>query len=279
MPTVELVVSAPARHHDLLIGFLMDLGAEAFEERSEMLLAYMPAGRWDEAVARSLCERLGELGLGTPVEERTIEERNWNERWEASIEPIEVGPFFIRPSWKEAPSGYDPRYVLEIDPKMAFGTGYHETTRLLLRFIPELVSEGMRVLDAGTGTGILAMAAVRCGAERVVAFDTDPWAVANAQENTERNKTSDHITVFHGDLQAVHEEAFDLVLANINRNVILKDLPGYVQRLRKGGVVALSGFLLHDCDRVRRAAAEVGLHELQDASENAWWAGVWERRK
>lgn len=277
MPTVELVVSAPARHHDLLIGLLMDLGAEAFEERSEALLAYLPAECWDEPRARSLHERLRKVGLDGRVEAHTIEEENWNEQWEASIQPIEVGPFFIRPSWEEAPPEYDPRYVLTIDPKMAFGTGYHETTRLLLRFIPELVSEGTRVLDAGTGTGILAMAAVRCGAGRVVAFDTDPWAVANAQDNIERNRVSEQITVFHGDLQVVSEEPFDLILANINRNVILGDLGGYVQRLRTGGVLALSGLLLCDCDLIRDAAAEVGLRALREASENAWWAGVWER--
>jgi ribosomal protein L11 methyltransferase len=163
--------------------------------------------------------------------------------------------------------------VLEIDPKMSFGTGYHESTRLMLRFLPDLIRGNERVLDAGTGTGILAIAAVYLGAGSVIAFDISTWADENARENSALNAVADRIEVRQGAIDdVVPERGFDLILANIERDPLIELLPAFADKLADGGRVALAGLTQDDESPMRAALAEHGFAIERETRENEWWA-------
>ena len=274
MQTLILTVHAPAELHELLIAELSDLDFTAFEEAEGRIIAYGPANRWSDASRQQVEAWLHGSGLPVSMEEEIAPDINWNERWEASIEPLPVGPFLIVPSWKdvgEAPAGLE---ILQIDPKMAFGTGYHASTRLALRFLPDVVHGGEKVLDAGCGTGILALAALKLGAGSAVGFDFDPWARINAEENAERNGLDGRLVVREGSTETVPERDFDLVLANINRNALLAMLPWLRDARRGDGPIVLAGLLVEDRERVLAEAEAAGLDLQAEAAEDEWWSCV-----
>ena len=265
---LSLAVASDAR--DLLVADLSDLGFEAFQETDDGLEAYVPSSAWptlEDAVSALLASR--DLEAKT----ETIADRDWNAEWEAALRPIEAGPFVIAPSWTEIPPELAGRDVLRIDPKMAFGTGYHETTRLVLSLLPAARPRG-RVLDVGTGTGVLALAALRLGAESAVGVDVDEWSVANGTENAALNGLEGALEIRRGSLEVVPERGFDVVVANIIRSILEPLLPGVVERAAPGGAVVLSGLLGTERDRVLEVAAPLGLALEAEATENEWWGGV-----
>jgi ribosomal protein L11 methyltransferase len=272
--TIRLAIRLPEHLHELLLAELSELDFEAFEVENDTLLAYAPAARWDDVRREHLERALYSLGQALILEEELIPDTNWNARWEASIQPIDVPPFLIKPSWHPLRPEYEGRIVLEIDPKMSFGTGYHASTRLALGFLPALVRGGECVLDAGCGTGILALAALKLGAARAIGFDIDPWARTNAEENAERNGLADRFDIREGSLEVVPEHEFDLVLANINRNALIDLLPDFHSRLIQGGHLVLAGLLTEDRETMLRHAADSGFHLLSEATEDDWWAAA-----
>ncbi|MDX1531517.1 MAG: 50S ribosomal protein L11 methyltransferase [Rhodothermales bacterium] len=274
MKTLELTVHLPDRYHEFLIAELSDLDFDAFEEGDGRITAYAPAERWGD-VRREHVERwLRQHDLPAQIEERIVPDENWNARWEQSIAPLAVGPFLVRPTWAETPPEHAGKTLLEIDPKMSFGTGYHESTRLALRFLPGLVRGGERVLDAGCGTGILAIAALKLGAAQAHGFDIDPWARQNAEENALLNGVGDRFEIREGSLEVAPDGPFDLVLANINRNALLTLLPGFAARLAPGGRLVLAGLLQTDRDRMLEATRAAGLAVYDEAAEGEWWSAV-----
>lgn len=270
---------------DRLVAELGALGAEGFLETGYQgpvgspdcgapgLDVYFSADAF-RALPGDWADRLSQWG-GTryelPVE---IGDRNWNAEWEATIEPVDVAPFYVHASWHD---GHIPDGAIEliIDPKMSFGTGYHETTRLMLRAVAQMVSPGDRVLDAGTGTGILGIAALKVGAAGCLAFDNDPWCVVNAAENAELNGVQDVFSIVEGDERAVPDEAYDVILANINREALLAMMPALMAKLRPGGIIGLSGLLVSDAERVRSALPSDAIHE---DTEGEWWT-IWIRNE
>lgn len=188
-----------------------------------------------------------------------VEDRNWNQQWEQSLKPLEIGPFFIHPTWSTVDIPKD-RIELRIDPKMAFGTGYHATTHLILSWLPELVDSSVeQVLDAGTGTGLLAIAALKSGVRQAIGFDVDPVSVENALENGELNGVKDRFEVLEGDQTVVPPgKVFDLVVANINRNVLTEMIPDLLNHTRVGGTLLLSGLLDRDEAWMREALERAG---------------------
>jgi len=275
--TVALTVRLPDDYHELLIAELADLGFDAFEREEGAVVAYGPVAVWTGVAREAVADWLRARGLDEAVEEEAIPATNWNARWEATIEPIPVGRFVVAPTWAPIPGAYADRVPLRIDPKMSFGTGYHESTRLALRFTPGLVRSRARVLDAGTGTGILAIAALRLGAAEAVAFDIDPWAVENATENAALNGVADRIELREGGLEVVPEAGFDLAFANINRNVLEAMLPDLAAKLAAGGRLVLAGLLRTDRDGMLAAVEAAGLALYDEATENEWWACVVEK--
>ena len=273
MPTVAVRISIPERFHEFLIAELADLDFESFEEKGQDLMAYIPSARWDDVKREQILQWLSANDMSVALEEEVIPDQNWNRQWEETIGPVLVDPFLIKPTWREVPVEYTDRILLEIDPKMSFGTGYHETTRLVLRLMPDFVKEGARVLDAGTGTGVLAIAALKLGAASATAFDIDPWSQENAVENFYLNGVQDRAKMIYGGIEKVPSGQFEVILANINLNVILGLLPEFAGRLAMGGWLLVSGVLITDRERVVSAASRVGIEVSDELRENEWWAG------
>ncbi len=270
--TVELIFHASPDQQEVLIAELDARGFVAFLQEDDHLSAYVPALDWDEAARSALLADLDGAGLPHPLEEGRIPLQDWNAPWEASIEPVAAGPFVVRASWHPPMASEAHPIELVIDPKMSFGTGHHESTRLMLGMAPGIVSPGMQVMDAGTGTGILAIAAQKLGATRVVAFDNDPWILDNARENVDANAAGGQVEVRIGALDDIVETGFDAILANIHKSVLIEYLPHLARKLRPGGALALAGLLVTDREEMLAEASRHGFSLRHEARENAWWA-------
>lgn len=273
-PTVELTLHLEDALQEYAVAELSDLDFDTFLQEESVLKAYIRASQWD-GVKREHVEHW--MALHAPdagIQERLVSPENWNRQWEETIQPISVGPFLIKPTWAEAPAGSEGKVLLEIDPKMSFGTGYHESTRLALRMLPNAITPGDRVLDAGTGTGILAIASIKLGAAFGIGFDTDEWAQENAVENLYLNGVAEQVEIREGSLETIPEDGFDVVLANIQLNVLLGMLPAFAGKLRPGGRLVLAGLLQTQRDTMMDGAAKYGFDLVQDAVENEWWACV-----
>lgn len=247
MQYIELKISLPDDLHELMIAELFDLDFEGFEQEEDLLIASIPMKRFDDT-KREEIERLlihwG--GKGSIQSETLIESQNWNEQWEQSIQPQTIGKFYVHPTWSSMEDASGDKIELLIDPKMAFGTGYHATTRLILEWLPEIIQKGDELLDAGTGTGILSIASLKLGAASAFGFDIDEWSETNARENILLNEV-DHFEVQLGSLEVIPpEKKYDVILANINRNALMELMPGLTARLKEEGLLLLSGLLEED---------------------------------
>jgi ribosomal protein L11 methyltransferase len=254
---------------EAVIGELGDL-ATGFVQEEDAVLAYVPEAAWDAEAAGRLKAWLEAHDVPREVETRSIPEENWNAAWEETVRPLRIGRFLVRPTWTDTPPEHADAEVLVIDPKMSFGTGYHESTRLALRLVPEAVEDGDLVLDVGTGTGVLAVAACRLRARRCIAVDTDDNAVENARENVAQNDVSGRVDVRRGSMQAVPEDGFDVVLANINRNVLVDLMPAFARAAAPGAALILAGLLDTDRDLILQHAADAGFELASERQENGW---------
>ena len=275
--TLELVLRAREDRHEHLISELDAFGFERFWQEERRLRAYVPTARWSTSKQEQVEERLHALGVEAPIIFQPIVDKNWNVVWEDTLVPVTAGPFLVKPTWTDAPADHDARFVIEIDPKMSFGTGHHESTRLVLRLLSALGAQRQqglgRVLDAGTGTAVLAIAAVRLGAARVIAFDTDEHVLENASENVEHNGVAGQVELRAGALgDTVPEADFDLIFANINRNALSEMMPAFREKLAPGGSAVLAGLFLSDRAPLLKRAAACGLAMKEEQAENEWWA-------
>ncbi len=254
---------------DVLAALLCDVGFESFEPDAGGVSAYIKKELYDAAAINSAVASYP-FSSSIAVTKELIEGQDWNHEWEKHyFEPIVFERKCVVHSsfHKDYPKA---EYDIVIDPKMAFGTGHHETTSLMIRRILSLDMVGKRVLDMGTGTGILAILSAMCGAGVVVGVEIDPFAYANAKDNIELNKKSD-IDIRLGGVETVTEnDYFDYLFANINRNIILSDIGKYAESLRKEGVMLLSGFYLCDVDIIMDEAEKHGLQKHSVISEKDW---------
>jgi len=274
---IEVAIEAEEELRDRIVALLGQLGFEGFWEDGAVLRSYISESRWTPAMPDEV-ERTVSLitrssrSTRPAITTRRIQEQNWNEEWKKTIRPIHVSErTVITPSWHP----YEPapgELVLTIDPKMSFGTGYHESTRLILRLLEEHIRIGDSVLDMGTGTGVLAIAAVRLGAADATGIDVDEWSYENACENIRLNHVQDRITILHGDITATPAGPFTLILANIQRTVLLEMLPLLVRRLRAGGRLLLAGLLHDDREIMMEQLRHEGMTLLNELSENEWTA-------
>lgn len=254
----------PAR--DVLIGALADAGFESFAETETGVEAYIQMNSFNELDLKNIIEKYSSLGT---VSYRTemIPAQNWNAVWESDFQPIEVtdvcrvrAPF--HPS-KNLP------YELVIQPKMSFGTGHHETTFLMLQQMLNLDIRDKDVLDMGSGTAVLALLASKMQARQVVAIDIDQWCYENALENAEINKAV-NIAVEKGDVTAIGHRTFHVILANINKNILMQDIQAYSDHLHPMGLLLISGFYNADVPDLVRAAASAGLVLQSQQEKNQW---------
>jgi ribosomal protein L11 methyltransferase len=260
---------------DLLAALAGDAGFETFEEAENGLKGYVQQSLLDEDALRSCIADFPIEGTSIIYNVREAEDRDWNEQWEQEgFEPIIIadGKMVIHDGRHLPECNND--ISIEIDAKLAFGTGTHETTRMickeLISEVPELVDG--RVLDCGTGTGILSIAALKLGANEAVGYDIDEWSADNARHNAVINRVDDRFTSLLGDASVIDtiDGEFDLVLANINRNILLADMPRFVSKMHKGSVLILSGFYTADSHLLIQKAESLGLGVVSQNQDQDW---------
>ena len=245
---------------EMLIALLSTIGYEGFEQQDDALQAFIPEAQFE-------AEALDELLRGYSYSTVRLEEKNWNEEWEKNFQPVQVDGFCAIRAHFHAPI---PGVVHElvITPKMSFGTGHHATTYMMLQAMKDLDFQGRRVLDFGTGTGVLAILAERLGAGQVLAIDNDDWSIDNASENVAANHCT-RITVRKSD-SIPAGEPFDIILANINKNVIVDQLGALGQQLKEDGVILLSGLLQDDAEEIENEAAKNNLSVSGRMTKGSW---------
>lgn len=258
---------------DVLAAELGGIGFESFQETGEGLLAYVPENDENEGLVKGKIEAFPLAGVLIHYGRTYIKSKNWNEEWEKNyFQPITVGEeCIIHASFHEI--GQEYKYNIVIDPKMAFGTGNHATTRLMMAEMLKLDLEGKELLDMGCGTAVLAILAAKMGAGRVTAIDIDEWAYNNALENIRLNHTEKVLVMQGGAGQIDASQPFDYIFANINRNILLQDIGTYAGALRKHGYLFMSGFYKDDIPAI---AAECNKHGLaiQSFEEQDNWVAV-----
>ena len=253
---------------DLLAAFLADAEFETFEPDTLGLTAYIRKDKYDPASVKLILEDFP-IPVEFKISEMEIKGEDWNKEWEQNyFKPILIdNKLVIRSSFHEVYP--DAEIEIIIDPKMAFGTGHHATTAGMSRMLLEENLRGKSVIDMGTGTGILAILAKKRGSGETVGIDIDEFAIENAIENSSLNKVEIEWRV--GDDSALEGlEAADVFLANINLNVITENLARYVKKLKQGGKIFLSGFLVSDKDKIVDLGMELGLKLLKEREENGW---------
>ena len=245
---------------DILIARLSAIGFDGFEQRSGMLIACIDEEQFDDNDFQSIAS-------GFSVECEVIRPRNWNADWESSFEPVVIGNFCtIRASFHEKQG--NTQYDIIITPRMSFGTGHHATTSLMVQEMEQLDFKQKNVLDFGTGTGILAILAEKLGAASILAIDNDEWSIRNARENLEENGSS-RITLQQED-QIITHQLFDIILANINKKILIGHMASIAAHLERGGVLLLSGLLAGDMEDIITAIEAAGLTVEGHRQQENW---------
>lgn len=259
MNTIRIDIIANEGQQEELIALLSDLPVTGFEETADKLIAWFPAEQFDETTVADILQ-------GYTYYAEHVAEKNWNEEWEKNFKPVVVGNFCsVRASFhKPVPNT---KHEIIITPKMSFGTGHHATTWMMIDQMQHIDLAGKKVFDFGTGTGILAILAERLGAASVTAIDVDDWSVKNSIENISENGC-ERITVTESTV--LPEKKFDVILANINRNVILQYLEGLRNISKPGAVILLSGLLRTDEDIIREQAAVKGFNLINRLEKDNW---------
>jgi len=259
---------------DILVAQLSEVGYQSFMETPFGLKAYIPEPDFD-------VERIQELPIHYMFpgkikwQRRIIRDKNWNSEWEKSFKPVVIdNQCLIRAPFHHVVKDYP--FEIVVEPKMSFGTGHHPTTSLMIRWMLQQDLHQKKVLDMGSGTGILAILASKKGASRVWAIDNDGWAHQNALENTQINGTQ-NIRVIQGTANSLQGEIFDVILANINLNILLQDIPEYAKSLNADGTLIISGIYYHDMSRVMEMAKQYQFYYIGYKEDNRWVAVAFKR--
>jgi ribosomal protein L11 methyltransferase len=256
--------------HDLLINALGEVGFDTFEEIETGFKAYIPETDFnEEAIAEALAPYRDMFEFSYEV--TLIPQKNWNEVWESNFEPIAIGDaVFVRATFHAPRPEF--KYEIVIDPKMAFGTGHHQTTAMVLAHMLENDFAGKKVLDMGCGTGILAIMASKLGAMDIVAIDYDPVCYESTIENAQLNNIA-NITALCGSKEAIPAEQYDTILANINRNILIDQMARYAEALKTGGEIYFSGFYESpDLDIIKVEAGKYGMKYIAHKKDKEWVA-------
>ncbi|MCK9203019.1 MAG: 50S ribosomal protein L11 methyltransferase [Bacteroidales bacterium] len=257
----------PGADPGIVIAILSESGFESFVESDDMILGYISEDSFATEVIIPVLEEMVEKGLFFYRYE-TIKSQNWNALWESNYDPVSIdGKCMIRAPFHKPVAGM--QYDIVIEPKMSFGTAHHETTFLMIQLLMEESISGEKILDMGCGTGVLGILAFKMGAGEVVAIDNDDWAYKNALDNIKKNDAA-KVTVIQGEAGDIPRLGFDLIMANINRNVLLRDIPAYAKSLKDHGVLLMSGFYEMDLSLLRIAAEDAGLHYFTSRVKNSW---------
>ncbi|MDO9373025.1 MAG: 50S ribosomal protein L11 methyltransferase [Ferruginibacter sp.] len=246
-----------------LVALLHVQDFEGFEEEENTLKAFIAETRFDEADFTEVLDRFASINYTRTV----IEQVNWNQQWEEGFRPVIIDEFAaIRADFHEAISGVEHEVI--ITPKMSFGTGHHATTFLMIRQMKDVDFTGKSVLDFGTGTGVLAILAEKCGATEILAIDYDEWSIINTRENLERNNSEAVEVAMMDTIPAA--KAFDIILANINLNILTAHMKAIAAATKPGGTILFSGFLYHDEEQMKDSIQQAGLQFLSTSQRGDW---------
>jgi ribosomal protein L11 methyltransferase len=253
---------------EILIAELDYADFESFVETDEGVIAYIQKQEWREDILEDIqILKSKEFEISFTFED--MEQINWNEEWEKNFNPIVVDELVtLRAPFHEKP---ETKFDLIIEPKMSFGTGHHETTHMMIQYILKNDFVGKSVLDMGCGTGVLAILAEKVGATELDAIDINNWCYLNSIENVERNGCH-NISVYEGDVSLLKNQKYDCIIANINRNILLQDIPTYVKHLNKKGTLFLSGFYENDLELITKICSENSLIFKGKILKNNWVA-------
>lgn len=259
----KISIAAPPQKQDLIIAILSELDYDGFEQEEYSLKTYRTEENFDETTLRQLANQ-----LDFTYKTKLIPDQNWNAIWEANFKPIQINDFCaVRADFH--PHFPQVQHEITVNPKMAFGTGHHETTYMMLEQMQLLCFDNKKVLDYGCGTGILSILAERLGASNTIALDNDPLSYENTKENLGVNQAS-KVSVQLGVLADIGEKGFDIILANINRTVLLNTMSQLFQQIKDGGMVLLSGILLADEQLLKQKIQKVGFDILQTDYRGDW---------
>ena len=251
---------------EILIAELGFAGFESFVENEDGVVAYIQQQEWSPEILESIAI-LNSDEFSISFEQKEVAQTNWNSEWEKNFEPIQVDELVsIR-----APFHEDKKlqFDIVIEPKMSFGTGHHETTHMMIQHLLEIDLEEKKTLDMGCGTGILAIFAEMKGAKPLDGIDIDNWCYLNSIENAERNNCK-HISFYEGDASLLVDQEYDVIIANINRNILLNDMETYSQRLLHNGILLLSGFYKEDIPVIDEEVSKHGLTLEKTLERNNW---------
>lgn len=267
---VNLSIAPLDPFRDLIVYSLGDEGPyDSFQDTPYGVKAYVPADQFSEDFLRQALQ-IDNCQVSYQVSE--CPDKDWNEVWESQHQPVLVEDF----CWVRAPfhpHRSDVPFEIEIEPKMSFGTAHHATTYMMLSYLRDLQLDGLRVLDMGCGTAVLAILAAMRGASQVEGVDVDEWAFNNALENIARNSVQHAVRCTLGGAETLSSmQPFDVILANINRNILLNDMPAYVSALKPGGTILFSGFYLSDIPVLQQKAESLGLSLRETRSRDSWAA-------
>ena len=253
---------------EILVAELGNVGFESFVENENGVTAYIQKTDWNAEILADIFV-LNSKEFSIDYNQNEVPQTNWNEEWEKNFEPIQVddlvsirAPFHKNPNLK---------YDIVIEPKMSFGTGHHETTHMMVQHLLQLDLENKKVLDMGCGTGILAIFAEMKGAKPLDAIDIDNWCYENSLENVARNNC-ENISVYEGDVSLLEDKKYDVIIANINRNILLMDMKVYTNCLNEKGVLLLSGFYEADIPVIDAEVSKFGLTLETTIQRNNWVA-------
>jgi len=269
MNYIELSVTVTPKEtgSDVLIAELSEIGFDSFVDSDNGFNAYITEDLFLKEELIKLFSKYIDV-FEIEYDQKNIPQQNWNKEWESNFEPIDVvGQCYIRAPFHEAKPAY--KYDIIIEPKMSFGTGHHQTTQLMMRKLLTLDTKDKSLLDMGCGTGILAIAASKMGANTITAVDIDEWSYTNSIENLQKNNI-ENVTMLKGGVEQVAGKTFFTILANINKNVLLKDMPDYTNLLEQNGHLIMSGFFDTDISELKAKATLLGLKLKDTMIENGW---------
>lgn len=269
MPYTELIIELETMQPfaDILVARLNEINYETFSLEENILKCY---------IKTSLIQKNDTIDIILSLSQQTkinysfkdIEKKNWNANWEQSFSPVKINSHcIIRADFHKEDKNI--KHEIIITPKMSFGTGHHETTFLMLNEIFNINVSKLNILDMGSGTGVLSILSSKLGAKTILAIDIDEWAYENSIENSLLNNTN-NIKFLKGDISLIENKTFDCVLANINRNIILRDLVKYYKLLINGGKLLISGFLVEDFDLVYKKINKIGFKLINKKNKNKW---------
>lgn len=266
---IQIIWKAPQDIQEIIMSIVADLGFESFEQNEYFLDGYIPAQVFSENLMQKVLSKYPVIE-SIPYETKYIPAQNWNAVWESNFMPVCLYPdILIRATHHDNKDDASYKRVILIQPKMAFGTGHHETTQIMLKAMKQLDFENKTVLDVGCGSGILSIYASLLGAKQITAIDIDTWCIENTQENALLNKIN-NITTHLGSIETLSESNFDIILANINRNVILSQMKEYYSRLNEKGFLLLSGFLETDNTIIEHHIRTLELTIVEKNSLKEW---------